>query len=227
MMAMSPTSTSQTSTKGGVMKGLRRSLGGESFFMNTFTANGPDAHVVVARRCPATSSPGRSRRPSTSSPARTLRRPIDRHRQQVGRGEDVLQPGRPDHAQVHGTGDLVVSSYGAIHAIDLAPARLRRRHRAHGRLGGGRPVRGAQGRQLEVDDPRRRRTHRPLHRPRARHIQTEPAELHRLDHPASSPTSRGEGEGGGVGFEGGGRWRLEVRGTDRARVGGRRCDLES
>ena len=40
-----------------MLKGLRRSvLGGESFFMNTFTATGPDAHVVVrSGACPATS----------------------------------------------------------------------------------------------------------------------------------------------------------------------------
>jgi uncharacterized protein (TIGR00266 family) len=53
MMAMTPSVEIRTSTKGGVLKGLRRSvLGGESFFMNTFTANGPDAHVVVAPSLP-------------------------------------------------------------------------------------------------------------------------------------------------------------------------------
>jgi uncharacterized protein (AIM24 family) len=53
MMAMSPTVEIATSTQGGIMKGLRRSvLGGESFFMNTFTATGPDAHVVVAPALP-------------------------------------------------------------------------------------------------------------------------------------------------------------------------------
>src|ERR1700710_251297 len=39
MLAMTPTLQVETSTQGGVLKGLRRSLlGGESFFMNTFTA---------------------------------------------------------------------------------------------------------------------------------------------------------------------------------------------
>ncbi len=53
MMAMSPAVTIDTSTQGGILKGLKRSvLGGESFFMNTFTAQGPDAHVVFAPALP-------------------------------------------------------------------------------------------------------------------------------------------------------------------------------
>ena len=42
MMAMTPDVRIETSTGGGMLKGLRRSvLGGESFFMNTFTASAP------------------------------------------------------------------------------------------------------------------------------------------------------------------------------------------
>ena len=44
MLAMTPSVQITTGTKGGMMKGLKRSvLGGESFFLNTFTAGGPDA----------------------------------------------------------------------------------------------------------------------------------------------------------------------------------------
>ena len=124
MMAMTPSVEIHTSTKGGVLKGSEASvLGGESFFMNTFTATGPDAargrgagaagrhrHLVAERqhRVPAVRLvPGVARG--------------DRRRQQVGRRQDVLQPGRALHAEVHGLGDLVVSSYGAIQAIDLPP----------------------------------------------------------------------------------------------------------
>jgi uncharacterized protein (AIM24 family) len=53
MMAMSPGVEIATSTQGGIMKGLRRSvLGGESFFVNTFRSSAPGAHVVVAPALP-------------------------------------------------------------------------------------------------------------------------------------------------------------------------------
>ena len=49
MLAMSAGISMETSTQGGILKGLKRSvLGGESFFLNTFTASGPDARVLVA-----------------------------------------------------------------------------------------------------------------------------------------------------------------------------------
>ena len=52
-MPSTPTIDVETSTQGGIMRGLRRSvLGGESFFMNTFSATGPNAHVVVAPALP-------------------------------------------------------------------------------------------------------------------------------------------------------------------------------
>ena len=123
MMAMSPTIDISTSTKGGVMKGLRRSLGGESFFMNTFTANGPDAHVVVA----------------PALPGDIITWPLRDQTVYLQSGSYLAAPGSVDvdskwggaktffskegliMLKCSGTGDLVVSSYGAIHAVDLAP----------------------------------------------------------------------------------------------------------
>ena len=105
-----------------MLEGLRRSvLGGESFFVNTFTATGPDAHVAVA----------------PALPGDVITWPLT--------GETVyLQSGSflaaPDSIEVDskwggaktffsreglfmlrcsGTGDLIVSSYGAIQAVDL------------------------------------------------------------------------------------------------------------
>ncbi len=46
MILKTPSVNIETSTQGGFMKGLRRSLGGESFFMNTFTA-GPEGGEVA------------------------------------------------------------------------------------------------------------------------------------------------------------------------------------
>ncbi len=124
MMAMAPTVEIQTSTKGGVLKGLRRSvLGGESFFMNTFTATGPDAHVVVA----------------PSLPGDIITWPLTGNTVFLQSGSYLASPETIDvdskwggsktffsreglfMLKCVGTGDLVVSSYGAMQAIDLAP----------------------------------------------------------------------------------------------------------
>ncbi|MGZ4754582.1 MAG: TIGR00266 family protein [Acidimicrobiia bacterium] len=123
MMAMAPTVEIQTSTTGGVLKGLRRSvLGGESFFMNTFTATGPDAHVVVA----------------PSLPGDIVTWPLTGNTVYLQSGSYLASPESIDvdskwggaktffsreglfMLKCVGTGDLVVSSYGAIHPIDLA-----------------------------------------------------------------------------------------------------------
>jgi uncharacterized protein (TIGR00266 family) len=123
MMAMSPAVEIQTSTKGGVLKGLKRSvLGGESFFMNTFTATGPDAHVVVA----------------PALPGDIITWPLSGNTVYLQSGSYLASPDSVDvdtkwggaktffsreglfMLKCAGTGDLVVSSYGAIHAIDLA-----------------------------------------------------------------------------------------------------------
>ena len=123
MMAMTPTVGIETSTKGGVLKGLRRSvLGGESFFMNTFTATGPDAHVVVAPPLPGD----------------IITWPLTGNTVYLQSGSYLASPETIDvdskwggsktffsreglfMLKCAGTGDLVVSSYGAIQAIDLA-----------------------------------------------------------------------------------------------------------
>jgi uncharacterized protein (TIGR00266 family) len=122
MMAMTASVEIQTSTKGGVLKGLKRSvLGGESFFMNTFTASGPDAHVVVA----------------PSLPGDIVIWPLTGNTVFLQSGSYLASPESIDidskwggaktffsreglfMLKCVGTGDLIVSSYGAIQAIDL------------------------------------------------------------------------------------------------------------
>lgn len=48
MIYKTPSVDIQTSTQGGFMQGLKRSLGGESFFMNTFTAGPQGGQVAFA-----------------------------------------------------------------------------------------------------------------------------------------------------------------------------------
>jgi uncharacterized protein (TIGR00266 family) len=123
MLAMSPSIEISTGTQGGMLKGLRRSvLGGESFFMNTFSATGPDAHVIVA----------------PALPGDIITWPLTGNTVYLQSGSYLASPGTIDidskwggaktffskeglfMLKCQGTGDLIVSSYGAVHAVDLA-----------------------------------------------------------------------------------------------------------
>ncbi len=123
MMAMSPAVDVSTSTRGGVLKGLRRSiLGGESFFMNTFRSTGPDAHVVLA----------------PALPGDVMTWPLTGETVYLQSGSYLGSPEAIDvdskwggaktffgreglfMLKCSGVGDLVVSSYGAIHEVQLA-----------------------------------------------------------------------------------------------------------
>ncbi len=123
MVAMSPSIDISTSTQGGVLKGLKRSvLGGESFFMNRFAATGPDAHVVVA----------------PALPGDVITWPLTGNTVYLQSGSYLASPDSIDvdskwggaktffskeglfMLKCSGTGDLIVSSYGAVQAIDLA-----------------------------------------------------------------------------------------------------------
>jgi uncharacterized protein (TIGR00266 family) len=122
MMAMSPGVDMVTSTQGGVLKGLKRSvLGGESFFMNEFRATAASAHVVVAPALPGDivtwpltgntvylQSGSFLAAPSTIS--------ID---SKWGGAKTFFSREGLFMLKCAGVGDLVVSSYGAIHEVVL------------------------------------------------------------------------------------------------------------
>ena len=124
MMAMTPGIGIETSTRGGVLKGLKRSvLGGESFFLNTFTASAAGDHVVVA----------------PALPGDVITWPLQGNTVFLQSGSYLAAPGSIDvdskwggaktffsreglfMLKCSGVGDLIVSSYGAIHAVDLQP----------------------------------------------------------------------------------------------------------
>ena len=124
MMAMSPSVEMKTSTQGGMLKGLRRSvLGGESFFMNTFTAGGPDAHIVVAPALPGdiitwplTGNTVFLQSGSYLASPESIE--ID---SKWGGAKTFFSKEGLFMLKCSGVGDLVVSSYGAVQSIDLAP----------------------------------------------------------------------------------------------------------
>ena len=124
MMAMTPTVEMATSTQGGVLKGLRRSvLGGESFFMNTFTATGPDAHIVVAPALPGDiiTWPLHGNTVFLQSGSYLASSPGVEIDSKWGGAKTFFSKEGLFMLKCAGVGDLVVSSYGAIHAMDLQP----------------------------------------------------------------------------------------------------------
>ncbi|QWF21054.1 TIGR00266 family protein [Nocardioides sp. LMS-CY] len=123
MLAMSPAVAMETSTQGGVLKGLRRSiLGGESFFMNTFTAQAEGAELWLA---PALAGDivawplnGTLFVQSGSYLASSAGVEVDSN---WGGAKTFFSREGLFMLRVSGPGDVVLSSYGAIHAIDLQP----------------------------------------------------------------------------------------------------------
>jgi uncharacterized protein (TIGR00266 family) len=123
MLAMTPDIQIETSTQGGIMKGLKRSvLGGESFFMNTFTANGPNSEIIFA---PALAGDivtwrldGRTvYLQSGSYLASSMGVEID---SKWGGAKTFFSREGLFMLRCSGTGDMLVSSFGAIRAVDLA-----------------------------------------------------------------------------------------------------------
>ena len=75
MLAMSAGVDIDTGTGGGMLKGLRRSvLGGESFFLNTFTATRGEGHVTLAPSLPGDVIEWQSERRDGLPPVRVLPR---------------------------------------------------------------------------------------------------------------------------------------------------------
>ena len=122
MVAMSPTVDISTSTQGGMLKGLRRSVfGGESFFLNTFTGTGSGAHVALA----------------PALPGDIMTWPLTGNTVFLQSGSFLAAPGSIDidskwggaktffskeglfMLKCRGVGELIVSSYGAIQQVDL------------------------------------------------------------------------------------------------------------
>ena len=124
MLAMTPTVQISTSTKGGMIQGLKRSvLGGESFFLNTYTATGPDARVMVAPALvgdvitwPLTGNTVFLQSGSYLAAPDTVT--ID---SKWGGSRTFFSKEGLFMLKCTGVGDLLVSSYGAIHQVDLAP----------------------------------------------------------------------------------------------------------
>ncbi len=106
-----------------MLKGLRRSvLGGESFFMNTFTAQADGAELwlapALAGDVVAWPIQGTLYVQSGSYLASSTGLEVD---SKWGGSKTFFSREGLFMLRVSGQGDVVLSSYGAIHAIDLQP----------------------------------------------------------------------------------------------------------
>jgi uncharacterized protein (TIGR00266 family) len=123
MVSMTDGIAMQTSTKGGLLKGMKRAvLGGESLFINTFTAE-RDAEITMAPAFPGDVKLMRLENEtmfvqSGSYMASTGDIQIDT---KWGGAKTFFSGEGFFLLKLTGTGDLLVSSYGAIRQITIAP----------------------------------------------------------------------------------------------------------
>ncbi len=124
MVGMSAGMTLETQATGGFMKSLKRSLlGGESFFQNVYTAPPEGGNMFVAP-----SLPGDLKTIDISEPtlvqsgayvASSMELNLDSKwggsKSFFGTGGGLFM------LRAEGTGQMIVSSYGAIHEMELAP----------------------------------------------------------------------------------------------------------
>lgn len=123
MVSMSPSISIETKARGGVLKSLARSvMGGESFFVNTFTASSQGGEITLAPALPGDveliemnddTLLVQSGSYIASSDGIEVDTKWGGAKTFFG-GEGLIM------LRVQGTGTLLVSSYGAIHPVTLA-----------------------------------------------------------------------------------------------------------
>jgi len=124
MVSMSPGLALETKVAGGLLAGLKRSfLGGESFFMNTYRAPAQGGEITLAPVLPGDMIVRELRDESllvqsgsyvASSEGINLDTKWSGARTFFAREGLIM-------LRVSGTGKLILSSYGAIHEVDLGP----------------------------------------------------------------------------------------------------------
>ena len=126
MLGMSPDMAMETQAKGGFLKSIARSMfGGESFFMNTYTAMAEGDNILLAPPLPGDVAVIEMRGEtllvqSGSYLASSEGITVDTHwsgAQTFFGSEGLIM------LKVSGSGTLIVSSYGAIHPMQLDAGR--------------------------------------------------------------------------------------------------------
>ena len=122
MLAMSAGIAMETSTQGGVLKGLKRSLlGGESFFMGKYTAEVHSAWVGVASKYPGDAPcldlDGEGMRIETGA-LLAVSEGVSVDVKYAGLGNIVIREGAT-MLHVDGIGKVVIGTYGGIQRFEL------------------------------------------------------------------------------------------------------------
>ncbi len=123
MVSMTPDLKLETKAKGGILKSLARSvLGGESFFMNTYTAPSEGGEITLAPALPGDVQVMELQNEvlmvqSGSYVASSQGINVDT---KWGGAKTFFGSEGLIMLKVSGTGTLIVSSYGAIHPVELA-----------------------------------------------------------------------------------------------------------
>ena len=121
MMGMSPALKMETNMQGGLFAAAKRALGGESIFLNTYTATADGQRLDVAPSMPGDMEHVRLDGGAVAvqrgsfcacTPGVTVDSKFGGF-QTFKAGEGFMM------LRCHGTGDLWMSSYGAIHQVDV------------------------------------------------------------------------------------------------------------
>ena len=128
MVGMSPDMEIETEAKGGFLKSMSRSMfGGESFFMNTYTGESDGDRILLAPPLPGDIAVVEMQGESLLVQSGSY----------LGSSEGIQVDTKWSGAKtffgseglimlrLRGTGTLIVSSYGAIHPLDLGPGEVR------------------------------------------------------------------------------------------------------
>lgn len=123
MVSMAANVAIQTAARGGILGGLARSvLGGESFFMNTFTANSGPGEITFAPALPGDVLlvTLQNQTMYVQSGSFLAGAPTVQIDTKWGGARSFFAGEGLFLLKASGTGDLIISSYGAIHQKDLA-----------------------------------------------------------------------------------------------------------
>lgn len=122
MVSMSSNVTIETKAQGGLLKGLKRSiLGGESFFINTFTAADGPGEIMVAPSLPGdVSAHTLSGETLIVQSGSYLASSLDLEVETGWGGAKTFFSGEGLFMlKISGSGQLIISSYGAIQELEL------------------------------------------------------------------------------------------------------------
>ena len=124
MVSMTPSISMETKARGGVLKSLaRKALGGESFFLNRFTASSEGGEIALAPSLPGDLIEATLKNNTILVQSGSYLASSDGVEIETkwGGAKTFFAGEGFFMLRVHGAGALIMSSYGAIHRVKLGP----------------------------------------------------------------------------------------------------------